>query len=88
MNSVPTNPPDMRVNHALMVDKHPYDREGDPEKPSVVKVHGDWFAQVCNADEYPDGYMCRHADSQPEALAKVPELMAALARRKLGWTEE
>jgi hypothetical protein len=71
-----------------VITKHPYDRPGDPEKPSVVKIEGDWFAQVCNADEFPEGYMCRYGETWEKAMAKVPELMAALARRKFGWTEE
>jgi hypothetical protein len=65
------------------VGKHPYDRPGDPEKPSVVRDEwGEWWAQVCNADEFPEGYMCRNGKTQQEALARVPELMEALRKRK------
>ena len=84
----PRNRGEKPPRYPLSVEKNPYDRVGDPEHPSVVKVDGEWFAQVCNADEFPEGYMCRYGASWAEALGKVPELMEALWRRKAALCNE
>lgn len=83
------NPPDSNTfPHSGYLEKHPYDRPGDPEKPSVVKIDGVWWAQACNADEFPDGYICFHGSTQQEALARVPQVLAALAKRKRGESDD